>query len=61
MSVTYFDQLLLAARQVHVLYSDQLVGAAHYIYFVSNHDSRALSDQTGSFPLVPKNELHAVY
>ena len=25
----YFDQLLSAARQVHVVYSDQLFGAAH--------------------------------
>ena len=35
----YFDQLLLAARQVNVVYSDQLVGAAHYIHFISNHDT----------------------
>ena len=25
----YFDQLLLAARKVHVVYLDQLLGAAH--------------------------------
>ena len=37
--VTYFDQLLLAARQVHVVYLDQLLGAAHYIHFISNHDN----------------------
>ena len=30
----YFDQLLPAARQVHVVYSDQLLGAAHYIHFI---------------------------
>ena len=34
----YFDQLLLAARQVHAVYSDQLLGAAHYIHFISNHN-----------------------
>ena len=28
----HFDQLLLAARQVHVVYFDQLLGAAHYIW-----------------------------
>ena len=34
----YFNQLLLAARKVHVVYSDQLLGAALCIYFISNHD-----------------------
>ena len=34
----YFDQLLLAARKVHVVYFNQLLGAAHYIHFISNHD-----------------------
>ena len=34
----YFDQLLLAARKVHVVHFDQLFGAAHYIHFLSNHD-----------------------
>ena len=36
----YFDQLLLAARQVHVVYSDQLLCAAHFIHFISNHDKQ---------------------
>ena len=35
----YFDQLLLAARKVHVVYFDQLLGAAHYIHFIFNHDN----------------------
>ena len=35
----YFDQLLVAARQVHVVYFDQLLGAAHYIHFISNHNN----------------------
>ena len=35
----YFDQLLLAARKVHVVYLDQQLGAAHYINFVSNHNT----------------------
>ena len=35
----HFDQLLLAACQVHVVYSDQLLGAAHFIHFISNHDN----------------------
>ena len=29
-----FDQLLLAARKVHVVYLNQLLGAAHYIHFI---------------------------
>ena len=33
-----FDQLLRAARKVHVVYFDQLLGAAHYIHFISNHN-----------------------
>ena len=36
----YFDQLFLAARQVNVVYSDQLLGAAYYIHFISYHDNR---------------------
>ena len=32
--VKYFDQLLLAGRKVHVVYLDQLLGAAHYINFI---------------------------
>ena len=40
LSVMYFDQLLLAARQVNVVYSDQLLGAAYYIHFISYHDNR---------------------
>ena len=35
----YFNQLLLAARKAHVVYSDQLLGAAPCIHFISNHDS----------------------
>ena len=34
----YFDQLLLAAHKVHVVFFDQLLVAAHYIHFISNHD-----------------------
>ena len=34
----YLDQLLLAARKAHVVYLDQLLGAALYIYFISYHD-----------------------
>ena len=30
--VVYFNQLLWAARQLHVVYSDQLLGAAHHIH-----------------------------
>ena len=35
----YLDHLLLAARKVHVVYYDQLLGAAPYIHFLSNRDS----------------------
>ena len=35
----YFDQPLLAARKAHVVYSDQLLGAALCIHFISNHDN----------------------
>ena len=35
----YFNQLLLAARKAHVVYSDQLLGAAPCIHFISNHDT----------------------
>ena len=35
----YFDQLLLAARKAPVVYSDQLLGAALCIHFISNHDT----------------------
>ena len=35
----YFNQLLLAARKIHVVYFDELFGAAHYIHFISNQDS----------------------
>ena len=38
MSVEYFDQLLSAARQVHVVYLAQLLGAVLLIHFISNHD-----------------------
>ena len=36
----YFNQLLCASRKVHAVYFDQLLGAAHCIPFISNHDSR---------------------
>ena len=35
----YFNQLLLAARKVHVVYFDQLLCAAHSIHFIYNHDT----------------------
>ena len=35
----YFDQLLVAAHQVHVVYFGQLLGAAHYLHFIFNHDN----------------------
>ena len=35
----YFNQLL-CTRKVHAVYFDQLLGAAHYIPFISNHYSR---------------------
>ena len=38
LSVEYFDQLLSAARQVHVVYLAQLLGAVLFINFISNHD-----------------------
>ena len=40
----YFDQLLLAARKVHVVYLDQLLGAAHYTHFISNHDKHKIEN-----------------
>ena len=43
----YIDQLLLAARQVHVVYSDQLLGAAHYVHFISNHDTPIFKKSRG--------------
>ena len=30
--INFFDQLLWAARQLHVVYSDQLLGAARHIH-----------------------------
>ena len=39
----YFDQLLVAACQVHVVYFDQLLGAAHYIHLISNHATKRVS------------------
>ena len=36
----YFDQLVLAARKAHVVYSDQLLGAALCMHFISNSNSR---------------------
>ena len=39
LSVKYFDQLLGAARQVHVVYLAQLLGAVLFIHFISNHDN----------------------
>ena len=38
MSVEYFDQLLGAVRQVHVVHLAQLLGAVPLIHFISNHD-----------------------
>ena len=35
----YFDQLLGAACQVHVVYLAQLLGAVLFIHFISNHDN----------------------
>ena len=34
----YFDQLLGVARQVHVVYLAQFLGAVPFIHFISNHD-----------------------
>ena len=34
----YFDQLLGAARQVHVVYLAQLLGTVLFIHFISNHN-----------------------
>ena len=34
----FFDQLLLAARKVLLVYFDPLLCAAHYIPFISNHN-----------------------
>ena len=42
----YFDQLLLAARKVHVVFLDQLLGAAHYTHFISNHDKMCTREDT---------------
>ena len=39
MSVEYFNQLLGAARQVHVVYLAQLLGAVLFIHIISNHDT----------------------
>ena len=39
LSVEYFDQLLGAAHQVHVLYLAQLLGAVLFIHIMSNHDT----------------------
>ena len=39
MSALYFDQLLVAARKVHVVDFNQLLGAAHYFpFFLSFYD-----------------------
>ena len=38
MSVKYFDQLLGAAHQVHVVYLAQLLGAVLFMHFIYNHD-----------------------
>ena len=40
LSVEYFDQLLGAACQVHVVYLAQLLGAVLFIHIISNHDIR---------------------
>ena len=39
MSVEYFDQLLGAVCQVHVVYLAQLMGAVIFMHFISNHDN----------------------
>ena len=36
--ILYSDQLLLTACNVHIVYLAQLLGAAHYIHFIFNHD-----------------------
>ena len=36
--VEYFDQLLGAAHQVHVVFLAQLLGTVLFIHFISNHD-----------------------
>ena len=41
--VMYFDQLLLVPCKAHVVYSDQLLGAALCIHFISNHDSMLIA------------------
>ena len=51
MSVEYFDQLLGAACQVHVVYLSQLLGAVLFIHFISNHDKT----MKGKVKLVCKN------
>ena len=33
-----FDQILSAARQVHVVYLAQVLGAVLFIHIISNHD-----------------------
>ena len=38
-TVEYFDQLLSAVRQVHVVYLAQLLGAVLFIHIISNHDN----------------------
>ena len=37
--VMYSDQVLLAARKVHVVYLAQILGAALCIHIISNHDT----------------------
>ena len=50
LSVKYFDQLLGAARQVHVVYLAQLLGAVLFIHFISNHDN--MNDLLNSIKLI---------
>ena len=42
LSVEYFDQLLGAARQVHVVYLAQLLGAVLFIHIISIHYTTVL-------------------
>ena len=49
----YFDQLLLAARKVHVVYFD--FGAVHYIHFTSNHNTANFSSKVWVVEFVQKN------
>ena len=49
LSVKYFDQLLGAARLVHVVYLAQLLGAVLFIHLISNH--HRINKQMSQIPL----------